>query len=239
MNSLQFSAFLLRYLGHHLPLPPYEPSTDQPRLTTEDWHSRLYPRTSPPPPPTLFPIPSEGSDEDFDDSDYDLAEQPPPPHSYPGYDDKWNETPATAAPPTDKPPSKPTKSMPGTMVLVIGIILGAFVAMVLIVVIVLKMRTRVDGSIKCEEQAAAAAAAHAASSAAPRYQFAAAAGAAPNDYGDLGGGGGDPLLTATTSMLEGNHVGGGFYNNNNNLNGDRSRLFRKTNGSKPVREWYV
>ena len=38
------------------------------------------------------------------------------------------------------------KSLPGTMVLVIGIILGAFVAMILIVIFVLKKRIRVDGN---------------------------------------------------------------------------------------------
>ena len=101
--------------------------------------------------------------------------------------------------------------------------------------------------VKCEE-------------AAPRYQF-----APPNDYGELGG----EQETATTSLMEGSVAPpvvrgtipphGGMYNNgmfNNNCNplgparppmqqqqpsanGDRSRLFRKSNGSKPVREWYV
>ena len=185
-----------------------------------------------------------------------------------------------------------SKSMPGTMVLVIGIILGAFVAMILIVIIVLKIRVRVDGNIKCEEP-----------SAAPRYQF-----APPNDYGEVAG----EQETATTSLMEasvaphsgpmppgppggirppGGVTGGppggparppggppgpmlqrgpannGVFNNNCPpphpggvppmghpgvtgplhpggtgplpQNGDRSRLFRKANGSKPVREWYV
>ena len=68
------------------------------------------------------------------------------------------------------------------MVLVIGIILGAFIAMILIVIFVLKIRVRVDGlHVKCEE-------------AAPRYQF-----APPNDYGELGG----EQETATTSLMEG------------------------------------
>ena len=165
--------------------------------------------------------------------------------------------------------------MPSTMVLVIGIIVGAFVAMILIVIIVLKIRVRVDQP-KCES-----------SEAAPRYQF-----APPNDYGEVGAGG--EQETATTSLMEGSvapplvslgpstanvaasggipgsgvpgggvggpaalsgGVGAGLYNNgmftNNNCasrplqppppssNGDRSRLFRKSNGSKPVREWYV
>ena len=48
---------------------------------------------------------------------------------------------------------KPVRTPSGTMVLVIGIILGAFVAMLLIVIIVLKYRTGVDRSamIKCED----------------------------------------------------------------------------------------
>ena len=66
--------------------------------------------------------------------------------------------------------------------------------------------------------------------------------------------------TATTALMEGGGPrgpgrgpsGNGFFNNNCNNNlaaaaahaaanngGDRSRLFRKSNGSKPVREWYV
>ena len=154
-------------------------------------------------------------------------------------------------------PAIAAKALPATMVLVIGIILGAFVAMVLIVIIVLKMRTRVDGNgtLKCEEHAVASA---------PRYQF-----APPNDYGELGGPGGNGGVeserdTATTALMEGasqprgpggpggpmgRHNNGFFNNNCSSLaaaaqaaqvaNGDRSRLFRKSNGSKPVREWYV
>jgi hypothetical protein len=91
--------------------------------------------------------------------------------------------------------------MPATMVLVIGIIMGAFISMVLIVIIVLKMRTRVDGNLgKCDgdvhhshppphpvhHQNAVGCPPPGAPSAnaAPRYQFAAAA--LQNDYGDLG-----------------------------------------------------
>ena len=74
----------------------------------------------------------------------------------------------------------------------------------------------------------------------------AASGGIPGS-GVPGGGVGGP------AALSG--VGAGLYNNgmftNNNCasrplqppppssNGDRSRLFRKSNGSKPVREWYV
>ena len=64
--------------------------------------------------------------------------------------------------------------------------------------------------------------------------------------------------TATTALMEGGGPrgpgrgpsGNGFFNNNCSTlaaaahaaahnGGDRSRLFRKSNGSKPVREWYV
>ena len=38
--------------------------------------------------------------------------------------------------------------------------------------------------------------------------------------------------------MPGGMANNGFYNNNN-CNGERSRLFQKSNGSKPVREWYV
>ena len=184
------------------------------------------------------------------------------------------------------------KALPGTMVLVIGIILGAFVAMILIVIFVLKKRIRVDGNgtIKGDEGAGATGAGGGAGvmtgPTAPRYQF-----APPNDYGEMpggagtGGGASAPLMrpgTATTALMEGgggggrgppprpggptapppppmagppppsNHNNNGFFNNNcgggglagavaSPANGasDRSRLFRKTNGSKPVREWYV
>lgn len=164
------------------------------------------------------------------------------------HDNKWNTVgPVEQVETTDRP-SKESKSMPGTMVLVIGIILGAFVAMVLIVIIVLKMRTRVDGEIKGEESSGGGGGAGSSGSAAPapRYQF-----AAPNDYGEI------PAqrsldrttseeepdhraTTATTSLMEGrSQNNNGFFGANCSLNGERSRLFRKANWSKPVREWYV
>ena len=88
---------------------------------------------------------------------------------------------------------KPVRTPSGTMVLVIGIILGAFVAMLLIVIIVLKYRTGVDRSamIKCEDSVGNAPHSHGpnnqgpGNSNAPRYQF-----AHPNDYGELGVAGG-------------------------------------------------
>lgn len=197
-------------------------------------------------PPPFLPFPPE-IDDDEDDDDTPVTP------TLTEFDEKWNLEHQGEDQEREETVPRIEKSMPGTMVLVIGIILGAFVAMVLIVIIVLKIRVRVDGNIKCEE-------------AAPRYQF-----APPNDYGEVGG----EQETATTSLMEGSvappgppqmgHGGPpGMYNNgmfNNNCppramqqppmqqqqqppppsasNGDRSRLFRKSNGSKPVREWYV
>uniref|UniRef100_A0A0K2TFK3 Syndecan/Neurexin domain-containing protein n=1 Tax=Lepeophtheirus salmonis TaxID=72036 RepID=A0A0K2TFK3_LEPSM len=168
--------------------------------------------------PTLFAIPGQRLNENDDEggegeggpSDLDSENL-----GYEGYDQKWNldETEPPSSEGADPPPI-PTKTLPATMVLVIGIILGAFVAMILIVIIVLKMRTRVESAVKCETAEAA-----------PRYQF-----APPNDYGELGEG-----ETATTSLIDGEN---GLFNSCA-VNGDRSRLFRKSNGSKPVREWYV
>ena len=132
--------------------------------TTRDWSVLLYPQSTATTKPTTFnaqptllplPIPSDDGEgdgghvfeTDFDEKwnvdDEDPPLPPPPPKSGPHPGSGGGSA-------GHDPPSVPTKSMPGTMVLVIGIILGAFVAMVLIVVIVLKMRTRVDGAIKCK-----------------------------------------------------------------------------------------
>ena len=145
------------------------------------------------------------------------------------------------------------KAKPVTLVLVIGIIVGAFVAMILIVIIVLKIRVRVDGP-KCDEAAAA-----------PRYQFAPpndygeVGGEQETATTSLMEGSVAPPIAPTApGNAPAALSGGGLYNNgmfNNNCalrpplqqqpqpppsaNGDRSRLFRKSNGSKPVREWYV
>jgi len=252
------------------------------------WQVLLYPETTngnggstlPPPDlvgaPTLLPLPSP------DDSSHGGENE------MKGYDDKWNvddtesgnnqitsksnsggsETDGGRSNGDSNPSQEhsESKSMPGTMVLVIGIITGAFVAMILIIIFVLKMKIRVDGSrtVKGDEGVAPAA---------PRYQF-----APPNDYGEIPGGGGNGGVgpgpggiadgraagaTATTALMEGQARGppvhgpgngpghnNGFFNNNcgslaaaahaaQTANGDRSRLFRKSNGSKPVREWYV
>ena len=248
--------------GRYVPLPSQSPpldSQDSDETTHDDWHRLMFPpETStahhPPEkpqhvPPTLLPLPlppSGGGDKTLDLDG----------NNYVNYDEKWNvdETP-TEEPDSNNP--KSTKSMPGTMVLVIGIILGAFVAMILIVIIVLKMRTRMDGSIKGEEPARGPPGSAGGPpimpggpGAAPRYQFS-NAGPHNTDYGDPPGPP-DPE-TATTSLMEGGpagmavggHVpllGGGGQNNGFfplAMNGDRSRFFRKSNGSKPVREWYV
>ena len=60
------------------------------------------------------------------------------------YDDKHNVLcdEVTTAPTTA--PKKDNRGMSGTMSLVIGIILGSFIAMILIVIIVLKVRTGAD-----------------------------------------------------------------------------------------------
>lgn len=236
-------------LGHYVPMSTYRPpdyDLVDDFTTQDDLAILIYPEEISTPsthkfvPPTLLPlpVPPDGNG-NSDLVPLDTFES--------AFDEKWNmEDPNTVTEPPDPPPVH-TKTLPGTMVLVIGIILGAFVAMILIVIIVLKMRTRVDGVTKCEEP----------SSALPRYQF-----ATPNDYGEVD-------QTATTSLMEaGQMVAGpmggsmtnnhntsqqaqppqppgmaaannGFFNNNCALNGDRSRLFRKSNGSKPVREWYV
>jgi hypothetical protein len=101
---------------------------------TETSTGRHPPEPPPNVPPTLLPLPlpPAGGDKNVDPLDG---------NNYVNYDEKWNvDEAATEEPDTNNP--KLTKSMPGTMVLVIGIILGAFVAMILIVIIVLKMRTR-------------------------------------------------------------------------------------------------
>ncbi|TRY78356.1 hypothetical protein TCAL_01738 [Tigriopus californicus] len=235
--------------SHYVPLSTHEPyrGFEGPQNTPEDEHDNwailLYPQPTPPVgntpyvSPTLLPLPLPPGNNLFIPLDK-LDEE----KHVAAFDEKWNVPDMTPGGGKGDPsgPRVATKSMPGTMVLVIGIILGAFVAMILIVIIVLKMRTRVDGTIKCEE--------------APRYQF-----APPNDYGELG-----DQETATTSLMEGaarpgvstsgGGVGSGLAHPSPNrqsqstngflataraINGERSRLFCKSNGSKPVREWYV
>lgn len=120
---------------------------------------------------------------------------------------------------------------PGT-VLVIGIIAGALIAVILIVMIVLKMRTRVEGAYKVDESRT--------------YQFAATPQMPPNPQ----------MMTATPSVtgddtgfetpsivgistIPGTKAtvtpaGNGFYEKYV-VNGGN----KKNNSGKPVKEWYV
>jgi hypothetical protein len=121
---------------------------------------------------------------------------------------------------------------------------------------VLKIRVRVDGNVKCEE-------------AAPRYQFAPPndygelGGEQETATTSLMEGSvAPPTFRPNPSANVGMFSNNGMFNNNcqanaPNLaaaassrpaaasaqppssNGDRSSLFRKSKGSKPVREWYV
>jgi len=149
------------------------------------------------------------------------------------YDDKHNVLcdDVTAAP-TDGP-RKDIRGMSGTMSLVIGIILGSFIAMILIVIIVLKVRTGVDIT-ECKQVQEEL----------RRYQFSSPSGTEKEDF---------PSDTGTTSLINNGNNNKQSHNNNNNnhhgifngsitnaLNGDRAKLFRKANSyGKPVREWYV
>ena len=122
--------------------------------------------SSPPPSPTLLPLPSPDNNPGSGGSGSDVIKS---------YDEKWNtdkennlvngdpksqgdsnnKVSDAGSPDGSEPggsdgesdptsPEQPTveKALPGTMVLVIGIILGAFVAMILIVIFVLKKRIR-------------------------------------------------------------------------------------------------
>lgn len=115
------------------------------------------------------------------------------------------------------------RGMSPTMSLVIGIIIGSFTAMILIVIIVLKVRTGVDiAEYKQEEM--------------QRYQFSSPSVAEREEFGHTD--------TASTSLIDGktNVNGNGFFNGglSTALNSDRARLFKKANSyGRPVREWYV
>ena len=118
---------------------------------------------------------------------------------------------------------------PGT-VLVIGIIGGAIIAVILIVIIVFKMRTRTDGGYKVEES--------------HNYTFGgtASTAVAGEDTGFEA-----PLVPTQTTVVA-TAVGGittttaakatvkpadnGFYSRHVHNK-------QKQNGSKPVKEWYV
>ena len=70
--------------------------------------------------------------------------------TYTNYDEKWNvdDKEVQTEEPEEQVPMV-TKEMPATMVLVIGIILGAFVAMVLIVIIGIFLAFKVFALFHC------------------------------------------------------------------------------------------
>jgi len=150
-----------------------------------------------------------------------------------GYDEKYNinEDPEFDAQMNEeeadeKPKIESERGMSPTMSLVIGIIIGSFTAMILIVIIVLKVRTGVDISeIKQEEM--------------QRYQFSSPSVPEKDEY---------PVLDST-SLIDNNKsniTNGNGHNSILNgglssaLNTDRAKLFKKANScARPVREWYV
>jgi len=119
------------------------------------------------------------------------------------------------------------KGMSATMSLVIGIIIGSFTAMILIVIIVLKVRTGVDITEYKQEEM-------------QRYQFSSPSVPDREEFPHNND-------TASTSLIDngngkGSHQNNGFFNGGltTALNGDRARLFKKANNyGRPVREWYV
>lgn len=157
------------------------------------------------------------------------------------YDDKHNVLCDEVTTSPANAPKKDNRGMSGTMSLVIGIILGSFIAMILIVIIVLKVRTGADfADCKQEEMR--------------RYQFSSPSVTEKEDNFNSAGD------TASTSLINNNNSsnsksnhhhgvcssnnggsGGGFFNGGlTALNGERARLFKKANSyGRPVREWYV
>lgn len=174
--------------------------------------------------------------------DYQHPESAGPESTVKGYDEKYNigeaeEFEAQTGLDDEEETSKmeSERGMSPTMSLVIGIIIGSFTAMILIVIIVLKVRTGVDISeIKQEEL--------------QRYQFSSPSVPEKDDLS------GHMDATASTSLIAENsgavsgksnvtnghgtgHNGGIF---NGALPSDRARLFKKANScGRPVREWYV
>lgn len=141
-------------------------------------------------------------------------------HSEICYDDKHNVLCDEVTKEPTEPPKKDMRGMSGTMSLVIGIILGSFIAMILIVIIVLKVRTGVEIN-ECKQEM-------------KRYQFSSPNGTEKEDFS---------LDTGTTSLINGKHQSSnGIFNGSisHALTGDRAKLFKKANSyGKPVREWYV
>jgi len=121
------------------------------------------------------------------------------------------------------------------MSLVIGIIIGSFTAMVLIIVIVLKVQTGVDIEEYKESQL-------------QHYSPPSPLGLDREEYSNSD--------TASTSLIDNGHAIGHNKSKDNkhsngssrffngglsiNLGGDRAKLFKKANSfARPVREWYV
>jgi len=171
-----------------------------------------------------------------------------------GYDEKYNMEEEDSFENKDKEQEEERqkmeseRSMSPTMSLVIGIIIGSFTAMILIVIIVLKwncclffvsfftkkhkkVRTGVDiTEYKQQEEM-------------QRYQFSSPSVPDREEFPVYNNHCGD---TASTSLIDGggkgSHQNNGFFNGGltTALNGDRARLFKKANNyGRPVREWYV
>ena len=137
--------------------------------------------------------------------------------------------------------------MSPTMSLVIGIIIGSFTAMILIVIIVLKVRTGVDISeikqVILLSTSAYKVFKHLFQSffkeEMQRYQFSSPSVPEKDEY---------PVLDST-SLIDNNKsniTNGNGHNSILNgglssaLNTDRAKLFKKANScARPVREWYV
>jgi len=150
-----------------------------------------------------------------------------------GYDEKYNMEEEDSFENKDKEQEEERqkmeseRSMSPTMSLVIGIIIGSFTAMILIVIIVLKVRTGVDiTEYKQQEEM-------------QRYQFSSPSVPDREEFPHNND-------TASTSLIDGgkgsSHQNNGFFNGGltTALNGDRARLFKKANNyGRPVREWYV
>jgi len=153
-----------------------------------------------------------------------------------GYDEKYNipegsefDAQKKDEEEAEKPKIESERGMSPTMSLVIGIIIGSFTAMILIVIIVLKVRTGVDISETKQEEM-------------QRYQFTSPSMPEKEEFP------GHPDTTASTSLIDNNKSnvsngnGHGIFNGGltGALNTDRAKLFKKANSyGRPVREWYV
>ena len=212
--------------------PPSTPHAEVPFWEDYDNHQIIVHHA----PPTQEPFPTVGTNR--------------PQVIYENYDTKYNVYDSEPEPkaPVDGDDGgagqRVTEAVAPVTVLVIGIIAGSLIGMVLIVIIVLKMRTREENNYKVDETART-------------YQFAATGGpglsAGTPASASVAGGGLPPALTPsmngddtgfeTPSIVGISNVpgtkatvtpaGNGFYEKyvNNNQ--------KKNSSGKPVREWYV